>query len=195
MTVAPNVVVVAGPNGSGKSTAAPILLRDYLGLTAFVNADTIAQGLSGFDAEGVAFRAGRIMLGRLRELAGEREDFAFETTLASQSFGPWLRDLQRDRGYRVHVIFLWLPSPEMAIARVAARVQQGGHPVDEKTIRRRYERGLRNLFRIYMGIADEWMLLDNSEQQGQELIASQVRPEGAQIEAPQIWRSTREKYA
>lgn len=52
--VAPNVVVVAGPNGSGKSTAAPALLRDYLGIVEFVNADTIAQGLSGFGAEAMA---------------------------------------------------------------------------------------------------------------------------------------------
>ena len=78
----PNVVVVAGPNGSGKSTAAPLLLRDYLGITEFVNADVIAQGLSGFGADAVAMQAGRIMLARIRELAERRADFAFETTLA-----------------------------------------------------------------------------------------------------------------
>ena len=86
----PNVVIVGGPNGSGKSTAAPALLRDCLGITAFVNADVIAQGLSGFGAEHVALQAGRIMLDRLKELAGEKADFAFETTLASRTFAPFL---------------------------------------------------------------------------------------------------------
>ncbi len=106
----PNVVVVAGPNGSGKSTAAPSLLRDYLGLTEFVNADVIAQGLAGFHAEAVAIQAGRIMRARLRELASQRIDFAFETTLASRSFAPWLREL-RDSGYRVHLPCVWSVKP------------------------------------------------------------------------------------
>ncbi len=144
----PNVVVVAGPNGSGKSTAAPSLLRDYLGLTEFVNADVIAQGLAGFHAEAVAIQAGRIMRARLRELASQRIDFAFETTLASRSFAPWLREL-RDSGYRVHLLFLWLSSPELAISRVSTRVQQGGHHVPEETVRRRYHRGLQNFFTLY----------------------------------------------
>ena len=93
-------------------------------------------------------QAGRIMLARLRELARQRVDFAFETTLASRTFAPWLREL-RDSDYRVHLLFLWLPSPELAIARVATRVQEGGHHVPDETIRRRYHAGLRNFFRLY----------------------------------------------
>ena len=136
----PNVVVVAGPNGSGKSTAAPALLRDYLGITKFVNADVIAQGLSAFGSENVAMQAGRVMLERLEDLAGEQLDFAFETTLASRSFAPWLQKLGT-AGYRAHLLFLWLPSPEMAVARVASRVQQGGHNVPEDVVIRRYHAG------------------------------------------------------
>src|SRR5262245_60627896 len=67
--VAPNVVILGGPNGAGKSTVARAVLADELGLTEFVNADAIAQGLSGFDPDRVAFAAGRIMLERLHELA------------------------------------------------------------------------------------------------------------------------------
>ena len=96
---APNVVVIGGPNGSGKSTAAPALLRDYLGITEFVNADVIAQGLSGFGSQNLALHAGRIMLDRLKELAARKADFAFETTLASRTFAPWLVELKRS-GYR-----------------------------------------------------------------------------------------------
>jgi predicted ABC-type ATPase len=103
----PHVIVVAGANGAGKSTAAPFLLRDALEVAEFVNADTIAAGLSAFRPESVAIAAGRIMLGRMRRLAAARANFAFETTLASRSFAPWLAGFQRD-GYRVHLLFLWL---------------------------------------------------------------------------------------
>jgi predicted ABC-type ATPase len=95
----PNLVVLAGPNGAGKSTAAPVLLRRTLGVTEFVNADVIAQGLSAFDPDRVALAAGRIMLRRLQELARQGVSFAFETTLASRSFAPWIRELSQT-GYQ-----------------------------------------------------------------------------------------------
>src|ERR1700675_4486503 len=100
----PSIVVVAGPNGAGKSTLAPFLLRDALAVSEFVNADRIAQGLSAFAPESVAIRAGRMMLNRLDELARRRATFAFETTLASRSFAPWLR-VRRSEGYDVFVVF------------------------------------------------------------------------------------------
>lgn len=132
----PKVVVIAGPNGAGKSTAAPAVLRNTLRVNEFVNADTIAAGLSAFspDAVAVAVAAGRIMLDRLRDLAGEGRDFAFETTLASMSFAPWLRTLQL-RGYAFHLVYLWLPTVELAIAMVAERVRRGGHAIAEDTVR------------------------------------------------------------
>jgi predicted ABC-type ATPase len=130
---APDVVVLAGPNGAGKSTSAPSILRDALGVDEFVNADDIARGLSDFEPERAAMAAGRIMLARLRELAQQRRSLAFETTLASRSFAPWLAELVRT-GYQFHLVFLWLPSPDMAVARGAARVREGGHDVPEETI-------------------------------------------------------------
>jgi predicted ABC-type ATPase len=161
----PHVIVIAGPNGAGKSTAAPVILRDYLGLTDYVNADLIAQGLSAFASETVAFEAGRIMLKRLRDLAARRCDFAFETTLATRSYAPWLTGL-RETGYQVKLIFLWLPSPEAAVARVAERVRLGGHSVPEEVVRRRYRRGLHNFLHVYRQLADEWWLYDNSGPDG-----------------------------
>src|SRR5919205_2537580 len=101
----PHVVVIAGPNGAGKTTAAPFLLRDTLGVTEFANADTIAQGLSAFEPEQVAVTAGRVMLARLKELASRRANFAFETTLASRSFAPWLAGLVAG-GYVFNLVFL-----------------------------------------------------------------------------------------
>ncbi len=121
MAANPSVIVIAGPNGAGKTTAAPIVLRDSLGISEFVNADQIATGLPGFNPQGAAFGAGRFMLMRLHELAVQRESFAFETTLASRSFAPFIRKLKK-RSYKFHLIFLWLANVELAKARVASRV-------------------------------------------------------------------------
>ena len=157
--VQPRVVILAGPNGSGKSAAAPRLLQGALGVPQFVNADVIAQGLSAFSPERVAMAAGRVMLTRVKELGERREDFAFETTLASKTFAPWLKGLVAS-GYAFHIVFLWLPDPEAAIARVADRVRMGGHDVPEETIRRRYHAGIKNFFDLYRGLATTWKLLD-----------------------------------
>jgi predicted ABC-type ATPase len=167
----PLVVVIAGPNGAGKSTAAPRLLREALAVDEFVNADTIALGLSAFRPEEVAVAAGRIMLARLRSLADGRVSFAFETTLASRSFAPWLREL-RGNGYLVHLAFLALRSPDLAVARVHERVLIGGHAVPEAVVRRRYAGGLRNFFSLYVSIADTWELFDNGDVTGLRVVAS-----------------------
>jgi predicted ABC-type ATPase len=169
----PHLVLIAGPNGAGKSTAAPIILREFLGVGEFVNADTIALGLSNFQPEAVAIQAGRVMLRRLHELAAKRVDFAFESTVASRSFAPWITGLKR-RGYVFYLVYLWLPSPEMAIARVKARVKMGGHSVPDNVVRRRYIGGRRNFFELYRPLADRWFFYDNAEASGPSLIAEGI---------------------
>jgi predicted ABC-type ATPase len=169
-SVAPLVVVVAGPNGAGKSTSAPRLLRDALKVEEFVNADSIAMGLSAFHPESVDFAAGRVMLRRIRALARTRADFAFETTLASRSFAPWLASVRRG-GYRAHIAFLSLPTADLAVARVAGRVRLGGHNVPEPVVRRRFAAGLRNFLTVYDGVVDSWQCFDNSSPAGPRLIA------------------------
>lgn len=157
----PHIIVLAGPNGAGKSTTAPVLLRDTFAVDEFVNADAIAQGLSAFAPERVALEAGKIMLKRIRELAAQRSNFAFETTLASRSFAPWVVGM-RQSGYRVHLMFLALPDVESAIQRVAKRVRFGGHAIDQAVIRRRFSAGLKNLFNLYIPVVSSWKILDNS---------------------------------
>lgn len=161
MGKAPHIIILAGPNGAGKSTSAPVLLRDTFAVDEFVNADSIAQGLSAFRPESVALEAGRIMLKRLQELAGKRADFAFETTLASRTFAPWLKQLAAT-GYKSHLMFLTLPNADAAIARVASRVSLGGHNVPASDIRRRFAAGLKNLFSLYMPVVSSWQIFDNS---------------------------------
>lgn len=166
----PNVVVIAGPNGAGKSTVAPALLREHLGIGEFVNADTIARGLSAFNPERAALYAGRIMLARLHELAAQRADFAFETTLASRTFAPWIAAL-RSTGYTFKLLYIWVPDPALSVARVAGRVSAGGHHVPSDVVRRRYYGGLRNFFLLYRPLADLWRVYDNSRKAPVQLVA------------------------
>lgn len=189
----PLVIVIAGPNGAGKSTTAPSLLRDALQVSEFVNADAIAGGMSAFRPDSVAIPAGRVMLERMQHLADARADFAFETTLASRSFAPWLASLKR-RGYHVHVLFLWLESADLAVDRVAARVRRGGHNVPEATVRRRYARGLRNLFRLYLPVVDSWQMFDNSRAGRPRLVASGSRHGAEQVANSSLWRRIVEVY-
>jgi predicted ABC-type ATPase len=157
----PIVVILAGPNGAGKSTVASPLLQDALSVNEFVNADVITRGLSGFEPDRAAIAAGRIMLARLKDLAARRVDFAFETTLATRSFAPWLRDL-RLSGYDMHLFFLMLSSADLAIARVADRAGMGGHHVADEVVRRRYSAGIRNFFTLSRPLASTWPVYNNS---------------------------------
>lgn len=161
MDTNPQVIVIAGPNGAGKTTLAPFLLRDKLGLLEYVNADPIALGLSGFAPRGVAIEAGRVMLKRLNDLARQRRNFAFETTLAARSYCKWIDEL-RDTGYAFQLMFVWLRSPDLAVERVRERVRMGGHFVPEEVIRRRHAGGLKNFWRLYQPLADAWSVYDNS---------------------------------
>ena len=184
---APQVIIIAGPNGAGKSTLAPSLLRDAFGPMPFVNADTIALGLSAFRPEVVAFEAGRVMLKRLRDLARQKESFAFESTLASRSYVSWLTSL-RQQDYEVHLIFLSLRSPDLATQRVKERVRAGGHDVPEQIIRRRFIRGARNFIRLYHMLADTWLVYDNSGQQHPSLLARGGRSRDTEILRAGLWQ-------
>lgn len=168
MNESPKIIVISGCNGAGKSTIAPHLLRDAFGLKDFVNADTIAQGLSAFSPESVSMEAGRLMLKRLKDLANQRKSFAFETTLATRFYANWLADLQQ-KGFEFHLVFLWLETPELACQRVCERVSLGGHNIPEDVIYRRYFKGIKNFFKLYKPISDSWVFYDNSE--NSELIA------------------------
>ena len=157
---APRVVIFAGPNGAGKSTHADAILA-ALGIDTFVNADYIARGLSGRKTELVAFEAGRIMLKRLKQLSHAGADFAFESTLSSRTFAPFLRTLKA-RGYVVAVYYFSLANAQLAVRRVKLRVSMGGHDVPSEVVKRRFGRSLNNFFTLYAPLADEWTLFDNS---------------------------------
>ncbi|GAB3848552.1 zeta toxin family protein [Hymenobacter terrigena] len=164
-----SLYIIAGCNGAGKTTASFTVLPELLQVREFVNADEIARGLSPFQPETVSIEAGRIMLRRLQELTTQEVDFAFETTLATRSFAG-LIDRTKAQGYTVTLIYYWLDSVELAVARVQARVAEGGHNIPAEVIARRYQAGLRNFLNLYKSRVDYWLLIDNSQTQP-ELIA------------------------
>ena len=157
----PNLYIIAGPNGSGKTTFVKSFLPFYVDCLNFVNADLIASGLAPFFPEGVAVKAGKIMLEEIENYQRQRVDFAFETTLAGRSYLKLLKEMKKD-GYKTHLFFLWIRSSELALKRVKERVSMGGHDVPVQTILRRFNRGINNLFHLYRSLLDSWMLFDNS---------------------------------
>ncbi len=181
----PRVVVLAGINGAGKTTASRHLLADALKIPAFVNADAIARGLNGLNPEAESFRAGRIMLDQLNDLARRREDFAFETTLSARTYAVWLRELRMTAGYEVLLYYYWLRSPDLAISRVAQRVQAGGHFVPDADIRRRYARSVRNFVELYRPIADWWEVMDNTD--GDRILLAAGSCDEFDVESQEIW--------
>ncbi len=193
MASAPNIVVIGGPNGAGKSTIARDVLVDALRVQEFVNADTIAAGLAAFNPESAAFAAGRIMLARLHELAESRSTFAFESTLASRSFAPWLTQ-QAKTGYGVHVVYVALKSPELAVRRVARRVREGGHAIPPDTIKRRFFRSATNLLSLYLPLAETWRIYDNSAAVP-TLVASGGLGAASKIFVPRIWNAIHDAAA
>ncbi|MES2982590.1 MAG: hypothetical protein V4727_09780 [Verrucomicrobiota bacterium] len=75
-------------------------------------------------------------------------------------------------GYRIELHYLWLPSPELAIRRIAQRVKKGGHFIPENDVRRRFKRSLSNFMEFYAELADSWTFRDNTKQSGALLFDS-----------------------
>jgi predicted ABC-type ATPase len=157
----PRCIVIAGPNGAGKTTFAREFLPKDADVFHFVNADLIAGGLSPLRPELAALASGRLVLAELDRLAKSRLDFALETTLSGHIYLGRLEQW-KTAGYRVEIAFLRLASPQIALRRIAARVQQGGHNIPERDVLRRFERGWANFQDLYRPLADAWAVYDSS---------------------------------
>lgn len=155
------IIMIAGPNGAGKTTFARSFLPEEAHLPRFINADLIAAGLAPFAPETAALKAGRLMLQEIDDCTKRGESFAFETTLSGLGYLRHI-DKWRSQGFRVSLYFLTLPNVETAIARVAARVRQGGHDIPEAVIRRRFHAGWSHFQGRYKLAVDDWALYDNA---------------------------------
>jgi predicted ABC-type ATPase len=169
-----DIVIIGGANGAGKTTAAWELVPQGLGIREFVNADDIARGLSPSNAEHAAVAAGRLMIERMQALVQSGESFAFETTCAGRAYVPWQRAC-RARGWRVALLFLWLPTPEAALDRVARRVRQGGHAIPRDVVIRRWKAGSANMRNLYLPLSDVAAIHDNSD--GTRILVAERTPD------------------
>lgn len=153
------MIVLAGPNGAGKSTLyATRVAPAFAG--PFVNADVIQREELGRTDPEAAYEAARIAEGRRTEIIARGGDLVAETVFSH----PSKLDLvwnARARGYAVWVMHVGVGSADLSVARVAHRVQAGGHDVPEEKVRARYDRTA-PLIREAVRMADVGLVYDNS---------------------------------
>jgi predicted ABC-type ATPase len=159
----PCLYVLAGTNGAGKSSLVGELLRRSSGVPHY-DPDAATRRLLEANpratldqANAAAWQQGMRLVLRAIE---ERLDFAIETTLGGETYVE-VFEKALARGIEVRLWYVGLASPELHLARVAARVAKGGHDIPEEKIRERYDRGRENLLRLLPGLT-EMKLLDNS---------------------------------
>ena len=182
----PNLYIISGCNGAGKTTASMTVLPETLQCHEFVNCDEIAKGLNPLNPDSAKYAAARLMLSRIRKLISLDADFAIETTLATKSYHALVKKAQ-ERGYDIKLMYFWLQSPELALQRVAERVKNGGHNVEEHIVRRRYSMGIRNLFKLYCPVVNYFILIDNS------VVPREVIAEGNLHEAVKVYNEDKFK--
>lgn len=186
----PRLYIISGCNGSGKTTASYTMLPEMLECSQYVNSDEFAKGLSPFSPESASIKASRLMLMKVRHLFKRKEDFGVETTLATRTLLNMVKTAQAE-GYTVTILYFWLNSPDLAVARVKARVAAGGHNIPEETIRRRYKVGIGYFFRDYVPLCDRWILADNSKVPFR-VIAEGFKNDVISIKDPETYEKIRE---
>ena len=185
----PQAVILAGPNGAGGIDASKGLVPPGV---AFVNADPIAQRLSGRKDSPGELEAMRIEIREIERLVAAQESFAVETTLAPRTFEKRIAEWKA-AGYRVILYYFYLRSADLSVQRVQMRVNRGGHDVPEEIIRRRYEEGLRNFFQRYQSLVDEWQFTDNTDEEPYP-VASASSEGGMTVQDPVLWSTLQERY-
>ena len=194
MSEQPKFVLMGGPNGSGKSTLAERVVLGEFGIVRFMNADTIARGFAAYDVDVAAASAGRALLMEADRLVEARQDYATETTLSGRSWAKRIKQMNA-AGYLTHLAFVYVDSPDRNVDRVAYRVAHGGHHIPEDDIRRRYERSLSNLFKVYLPIVSSWKIYNNTSTDGHRAVAAKGDGGDIDIFDPVEWERLRSSHA
>jgi predicted ABC-type ATPase len=159
MSVATPVLhLVVGPNGAGKTTFYERVLGPATRLP-FINADEIARQRWPDDPGAHAYEAAELADAQRRSAIAGQRSFATETVFSHPSRLAWLR-AAKEAGYRMYLYVILIPE-ELAVRRVAVRVELGGHGVPEDKVRRRFGR-LWRLVRQAIDLADETEVRDNT---------------------------------
>lgn len=172
----PQYIILAGVNGSGKSTyyqsAFGYKQTDFV----FINADNIERDFGGnWRSTSDNLKAMRMALENLYRAMSEGENIIQETTLAASKNGiQKLIERAKSKGYEIKLIYIGLQSADEAIARIAHRVEKGGHGVPTELVYQRYERSLQRLAQLEKNF-DYIELWDNSDISSIELIYSRKK--------------------
>lgn len=171
----PFLTVIAGANGCGKSTLTH-WSRAYFQETPILDPDAIAVRLSVDSHSHSAIEAGKRVLLASEEYLQKRVSFVVETTLSGGTYLRMMREAKK-LGYRIRLIYIGTDSLEINLERVQQRVGKGGHDVPEEDQRRRYPRSLRNL-PLALEIADEALIVDNSQASGHRAVGIKLQDAG-----------------
>ena len=155
----PTMIVIAGPNGAGKSTLYQTRVApSFAG--PFINADIIQSDELCDPSPATSYEAANIASSRRADCLARGRDFVTETVFSHPSKLE-LIDQARNRGFTVIVMHVGVDTPDLSVARVGTRVEEGGHIVPEDKIRARYMRGA-PLIRAAVLKADRGLVFDNS---------------------------------
>ena len=155
----PTMILLAGPNGAGKSTLYETRVAPHFA-GPFINADILQRDELRDPSPAASYEAARLAALRRDDFLARRRDFVTETVFSHPSKLA-LIEAARDRGFTVIVMHVGVETPDLSVARVRARVSEGGHPVPERKIRDRYARN-GALIRQAVLMADRGMVFDNS---------------------------------
>lgn len=158
-TKQPTMYMLAGPNGAGKSTVYGTVIEPRI-KAPFINADLIQKNELRDPSMAASYKAARIAEQRRQKQLKNKESFVSESTFSHPSKIA-LVDEAKAVGFRVVLYHVNLRSADLSVARVATRVQKGGHGVPEDKIRARYDRN-QALIRQAVLKADDAFVYDNS---------------------------------
>ena len=153
--------ILAGANGSGKSTIAKELLQEHK--LEYVNADDIAKELNPINISKVKISAGKETKKRIESCFKEKLSFAVETTLSGNNYINTFKTA-KELKYRIILLYTFVDNSKTCIERIKVRVKNGGHPVPDEDVIRRYKRSISNFWNKYKSLADEWLLYYNGNE-------------------------------
>jgi predicted ABC-type ATPase len=162
-TIPPTFYLFAGSNGAGKTTFAKAYLRQLDPIPRFLNADEIARGLSPLAPQTLALRAGKLLLHEIQGCLESGKSFGLESTLSGTTYTKLLQQAKIS-GYQIEIHYLWIPTPALAVRRIAQRVKMGGHSIPDSDVKRRFSRSLANFLEVYAPLSDCWTFRNNSIQ-------------------------------
>ena len=169
--------VLAGANGSGKSTIAKELLQEQK--LEYINADDIAKELNPKDISKVKISAGKETKRRILKCFKENLSFAVETTLSGNNHINTFKTA-KELGYKIILVYTFVDNTKTCIERIKVRVKNGGHPVPDEDVVRRYKRSISNFWNKYKGLADEWLLYYNGNESS-TIVAQQSNNDDIEI--------------